>query len=105
LPEATGLAFILLLSPRRASMSPNGEPAGRQIRHFKNRRIVSDDVLEKHHHCVRSLHLTSMMKLPTVIIKVVRNVSDIFAFFEDVRCGDHRAILGLVKRPRPHGFL
>ena len=99
------LAFILLLSPGRATMSPNGDPAGRHIRHFQNRRIVSDDILEKHHHCVRSLHFTSLMKLPAVIIKVVRYSSNIFALLQDVRGGDYCAILGLVKRPRPSGFL
>ncbi len=58
------------------------------------------NILQEHNHRIRRLHFTSMVKLPAVIIEVVRDSSDIFARFQDVRRGDDRAILRLVKRPR-----
>ena len=98
------LLAILGFLPRRATMCSNCRPAGRYVRHIQNGRIVSYDILEEHNHRVRRLHFISMVKLPTVIIEVVRHAGDIFAFFQDVGRRDDRAILGLIERPRACGL-
>ena len=90
--------------PRFAPVRPDRSPAGRHVRNFKNGGIVRYDILQEHNHSVLWLHFISMVKLPAMIIEVVRHSRDISAFFQDVRRGDDRAGLRLIEWPIACGF-
>jgi hypothetical protein len=81
-------------------MGPHGCPTRRHIGDFENTGIMRDDFFQEYDHSVFRILLTGIVKLPTVIIEIVRHVCNVRALSQDMLSRDHGAILRLIKWPR-----